>query len=131
VKGPAIGEYEIEVNWIGHNVRSFDVRFLYQRAVINRLHLPRTLREAALSRSWPRGLQDTMLMWNPQRDYWIGLDRLCKALGVPSPKTDLDGSKIAAAFAAGEIERIRTYQRGEIEALRACYRRMTFAVAGP
>jgi predicted PolB exonuclease-like 3'-5' exonuclease len=127
VQGPSIGEYQVEVNWIGHNVRAFDIRFLYQRAVINKLKMPRTLREAALSRSWPRGLQDTMLLWNPQRDYWINLGNLCRAIGVPSPKTDMDGSKVAAAFAAGEIERIRAYQTGEIEALRSCYRRMTFA----
>jgi hypothetical protein len=121
------GEYHAEIRWIGHNVRTFDLRFLWQRAVILGITMPRSLREAALSRSWEKLIEDTMFMWNPERDRRISLDKLCKALGVPSPKQDMDGSKVAEAWAKGEIGRIVAYSRGEIEAIRACHKRMVFA----
>ena len=127
VEQPGAGTYHAEVTWIGHNVRSFDLRFLWQRAVIHGIKMPGSLRLAALSRTWDRSVADTMVMWNPERDRRISLDKLCRALRLPCPKTDMDGSKVAAAWAAGELARIEAYVRDDVAAVRACFRRMTFA----
>lgn len=117
--------YDRELRWIGHNVRSFDLRFLWQRAVIHKLRMPPTLRIALNARPFgPSTVVDTMTLWNPERDHRVSLDRLCKALGIPSPKVDMDGTQVCAAMRAGEIERVRAYVQGDIAAVRACYYRM-------
>lgn len=105
---------------VGHNVSSFDMRFLWQRAVV--LGIPRPKNIPWNSKPWE--LQDTMLIWNPDRDKRISLDKLCKVLGVESPKGELDGSKIAQAWADGKYEEIAKYCKADVEATRECWRKM-------
>lgn len=109
-------------NVVGHNV-SWDVRFLWQRYIVNNIKSPAIITRAARAKPWE--VDDTMLIWNPDRDRKISLDKLCRALGVPTSKEDLDGSKVWDAYKAGEIERIAAYCRADVEAMRACYKRMT------
>lgn len=118
---------ESSVVFIGHNLVGFDLRFLWQRAVINQVQMPYSLLKACRAKPWDGMVADTMTMWHPDRDKRISLDRLCKALGVPTSKGDMDGSKVYEAFKAGEIERIAEYCRGDIQATRECYKRLTFA----
>ena len=109
-------------NIVGHNV-AWDLRFLWQRFVVNGIAPPNWLRVAVKAKPWD--ISDTMTMWNPDRDKRISLDRLCRILGVPTSKGDMDGSKVWDAYRAGEIDRIAAYCRADVEAVRECYRRMT------
>jgi predicted PolB exonuclease-like 3'-5' exonuclease len=105
---------------VGHNLAAFDLRFLWQRAVINGIPRPKSIPWNAK----PWELQDTMLLWNPDRDKRISLDRLCKVLGVPTSKGELDGSKIAQAWRDGRHAEIADYCRADVEATRECWRKM-------
>lgn len=109
------------VNVIGHNVVAFDLKFLWQRSVVHGIQPPACINFKVK----PWDSSDTMTMWSTDKK--ISLANLCAALGVQSPKGDLDGSKIAKAFADGEREKIATYCAGDVEAVRQCYRKMTFA----
>ena len=106
---------------VGHNV-GWDVRFLWQRFVVNDIRPPSWLRAAVNAKPWQ--LADTMTLWNPDRDKRISLDKLCRILGIQTPKGELDGSKIWDAYRAGEIERITEYCAADVIAMRECYRRM-------
>lgn len=106
---------------IGHNV-AWDVRFLWQRFMVNAMIPPTWLRAATRAKPWD--VTDTMLLWNPDRERRTSLDKLCRTLGIPTPKGDLDGSKVWEAYRAGEIDRIAEYCRGDVEAMRACYWRL-------
>lgn len=106
---------------IGHNV-AWDVRFLWQRAIVNHVQPTRWLRQAVKAKPWQ--IDDTMMLWNPERDRKVSLDRLCRILGVPTPKRDLDGSKVWQAFNEGRIDDIAAYCRADVEAVRACHSRM-------
>jgi hypothetical protein len=53
-----------------------------------------------------------------------GLDVLCWALGVESPKGALDGSQVAPTYARGDIEAIAAYNRGDVKATVAVYQRV-------
>lgn len=110
--------------WVGHNIHAFDLRFLWQRAVVQRIRPPRSIPFDA--KPWGERIFDTMLKWNPEYSKKISLARLSKALGVPSSKGDMDGSKVWEAYKAGEYERIGTYCGGDIAAVRSCHRRMIF-----
>lgn len=117
-------ESRLEV--IGHNV-SWDLRFLLQRCIVNRVKPPHSLMAAMQAKPWGESIRDTMLMWNPERERRISLDKLCKILGVQTSKGDMDGSKVYDAYKAGEFERIATYCKSDVEATRQVFNRLTFA----
>lgn len=108
--------------FVGHNITSFDLRFLWQRCIINRIKPSTSIPFAA--KPWDKAIGDTMTMWNPERERRIGLDRLCKALGVPTSKGDMDGSKVHKTFLAGELDKIARYCKDDVAATRECYLRM-------
>lgn len=109
--------------FVGHNITGFDLRFLWQRAVVLGIKRPSFIPFNA--KSWDERIRDTMTLWNPDRDKRISLDKLCKVLGVPTSKGDLDGSKIAQAWADGRHAEIAEYCMADVVATRECYRRMT------
>jgi len=120
------GNGERLLTFAGHNLVGFDLRFLWQRAVIHRVKMPGGLLKACKAKPWDSVVADTMQMWHPDRDKRISLEKLCKALGVPTSKNDLDGSKVYEAYKAGEIERIAQYCVGDVAAMRECFKRLTF-----
>lgn len=117
------GRGESGVLWVGHNLQ-FDLRFLWQRCVIHGVKMPGAFIKAVRAKPWDTNLADTMLLWHPERDRKISLDALCRALGVPTSKGDLDGSKVFQAWKDGRIADIAAYCRADVEATRQCYQRM-------
>lgn len=104
---------------VGHNI-GWDLRFIAQRCVINGVKLNKKFLPFDAK---PWEMADTMTMWAGTGNR-ISLDRLCVALGVESPKGDLDGSKVAEYFAAGRLDEILAYNRADAEATRQCYKIM-------
>lgn len=107
---------------VGHNMRAFDLRFVWKRATILKLKLPKAMPWNA--GYWDERVQDTPLMWDPDPSKRISLDRLCKVLGVKSPKNGFDGSMVADAWLRGEHKKIATYCEGDVDAMRECWWRM-------
>lgn len=110
--------------FVGHNHHSFDLPYLWKRCVINRVKPSPWLPLGA--KAWDQRLADTMLMWDDNRERRISLDNLCKALGAPTSKGELDGSKVGEYWAAGRYEEVISYCMADVEACRQCYRRMKF-----
>ncbi|MGO8242989.1 ribonuclease H-like domain-containing protein [Rhizobium johnstonii] len=108
---------------VGHNVASFDVRFLWQRAMVLGVRMPAWFPKDP--KPWSQDVFDTMAAWAGARDT-ISMSNLCDALGLPG-KDDIDGSMIGDLFARGEFERIDSYCRADIERTRAIHRRMLVA----
>lgn len=108
----------------GHNISGFDLRFLWQRCVVNGIKPPSGIPFHA--KPWDKSIADTMLMWNPERDRRVSLDKLCRILGVPSPKGELDGSKVWDYVRAGRIQEVAQYCVSDVVAVRECHNRMMF-----
>ena len=49
------------------------------------------------------------------------LDVVCWALGIESPKGQMDGSMVAPAYARGEIEEIARYNLADVRATTAVF----------
>jgi len=124
--GRGTRQIESRLEIVGHNV-SWDLRFLLQRCIVNAVKPPHILMAAMTAKPWSESIRDTMLMWNPERERRISLDKLCKVLGVPTSKGDMDGSKVYDAYKAGEFDRIATYCKADVEVTRAVFRRLTFS----
>jgi len=111
---------------VGHNVANFDLRFLWQRYVVNGIRPHAIINVAAQAKSWDAKIYDTMTQFAGHGNR-ISLDKLCMALSIQSPKGDIDGSKVAQAVADGRLLEVVEYCKRDVKATREVYRRMTFA----
>lgn len=118
----AVAESHGRIVMVGHNITDFDLRILWQRAVILGIHPPRGIPWHA--KPWDTSIGDTMQMWNPKQR--TSLDKLCRALGIESPKEQMDGSQVWPAYQAGEHARIAAYCAIDVNQMRKAYKRMTF-----
>jgi hypothetical protein len=109
--------------FIGHNISGFDLRFLFQRAVVLGVKPPPFIPFHA--KPWDDVIFDTMTYFAGVGKS-IKLDTLCKALGLPG-KSSMDGSKVYDAYLDGRIEDIAIYCRDEdVVQTRQVYHRLQF-----
>jgi len=110
---------------VGHNLQSFDIRFLWQRYVVNGIRPHAIISAAVHAKSYDSRVFDTMTHfagWGNR----ISLDKLCLALSIPSPKGDMDGSMVGKYVADGRIAEVAAYCKKDVIATREAYKRMTF-----
>jgi predicted PolB exonuclease-like 3'-5' exonuclease len=110
--------------FVGYNLIDFDMRFIWQRSV--KLGVPPTV-ELNFARYRNSPMFDVMrewTKWGSQKD--PGLEQVALALGLQSPKTDLDGSKVWDYYKAGKIKEICKYCKQDVAITRAIYDKMTF-----
>jgi hypothetical protein len=114
---------------IGHNVVGFDLRYLTQRSIVNNVRPHRVIAAAAQAKPWElERVYDTMVQWGGTGAKPGGsLDKLCRALSVPTPKGDITGATVWDAVQAGRIADVAAYCARDVEAVRAVHRRMTFS----
>lgn len=111
--------------FIGFNNMDFDLRFIYQRSIINHVQPTRNL-SFARYRSDP--IFDLMHEWNKwdQRSH-ISLDTLAKALGIKSSKDGgIEGKDVWNVYQKGGLDDICQYCKRDIEVTRQIYKKMTF-----
>jgi 3'-5' exonuclease len=113
--------------FVGHNILDFDLRFIYQRSVIHQI---KPSREIPFARFRNNPVYDTMHEWSKWGREHASLDLLARALGIPSPKESLDGSKVYPYYCAGKLADICEYCKRDVETVRQVYRRLTFAQRG-
>lgn len=111
---------------IGHNVASFDLRFMVQRSIVRGIRPHGVISRAAQAKPWESDkVFDTMVQWAGVGNR-ISLDKLCKALGIQSPKGDIAGATVWDAVKAGRIAEVAEYCARDVEATREVFRRLTF-----
>jgi len=95
----------------GHNIKEFDIPFLARRMLINRIQLP-TLLNIRGKKPWQVGyLIDTLELWR-FGDYknYTSLNLLATALGIASPKDEMDGSQVSEVYYnEDDLEKIVRY----------------------
>ena len=109
--------------FVGHNILDFDLRFIYQRSVIHQI---KPSRDIPFTRFRNAPIYDTMQEWSKWGREHVSLDNLTKALGIPSPKENLDGSKVYPYYRAGKLPEIVEYCKRDVESVRQVYHRLTF-----
>jgi predicted PolB exonuclease-like 3'-5' exonuclease len=111
---------------VGHNVVQFDLRFMMHRYMIRGIKPHTVIRRAAQAKPWDsEKVFDTMVQWAGAGNR-VSLDKLCKAFSIPSPKGDIDGSKVMDYVRDGRLEEVALYCEKDVEATRQIYKRMTF-----
>ena len=98
------------MQFCGHNIKEFDMPFLCRRMVINGVPLPPCL-DLAGKKPWEVSHIDTMEMWKfGDHKNFTSLSLLAEVFGIPSPKSDLDGSMVGTVYWKDkDLERIGRY----------------------
>ena|SRR3990167_27192 len=114
---------------VGHNVASFDLRFLVQRSIVNGVRPHRVIASAAQAKPWEADkVFDTMVQWSGIGNR-IKLDKLCKVLSIQTPKTGIDGSQVWDFVKDGHIAEVADYCARDVAATRSVHKRLTFQEA--
>lgn len=88
----------------GHNIKEFDIPFICRRLIINRVKLPGYL-DFQNMKPWETNIVDTFQYWR-FGDYknYTSLKLLAAAMGIASPKDDIDGSMVGELYWSGNEE---------------------------
>lgn len=98
-----------------HNGKEFDYPYICRRMIINGVAIPEALQIAG-RKPWEVRHLDTLEMWK-FGDYksYTSLKLLALALGIPSPKDDIDGSQVYSVYyKEKDLERIVKYCQKDV-----------------
>lgn len=112
----------LDCTFVGHNVSAFDLRFLFQRAIILGIKPPKFIPFNA--KSWDSQIFDTMTYFAGFGNR-ISLDKLSKALGLEG-KTGITGADVWPMYKAGKIAEIAEYCAHDVSITRDVYKRLIF-----
>lgn len=110
----------------GHNIREFDLPYISRRMLINGIvPLPKIL--TMRMKPWDTPIIDTMDMWKfGDYKHYTSLKLLCRSLGVPSPKEDIEGKDVYNVYyQKRDMERISYYCQNDVIATLQVYLRLS------
>lgn len=101
-----------------HNGKEFDFPFIARRMIIKGVELPSKLNLFG-KKPWEVPHLDTMELWKfGDYKHFTSLKLLTNILGIPSPKTDIDGSEVGKVYYEEKnLERIVQYCERDVVAI--------------
>jgi uncharacterized protein YprB with RNaseH-like and TPR domain len=123
-EGVLLHEFSVMINkWAvnepkflcAHNGKEFDFPYLCRRMIINQLPIP-TLLSTSGKKPWEVNHLDTMELWKfGDFKSYTSLNLLAHTLGIPTPKDDIDGSKVWEVYwKEKNLQRIVTYCQKDV-----------------
>ena len=108
-----------------HNGKEFDFPYISRRMIINRLPLPEILNFSG-KKPWEIPHLDTMELWKfGDFKSFTSLNLLAHALGIPTPKDDIDGSMVGDVYwKEHDLERIAHYCQKDVVTVAQIYLRI-------
>lgn len=108
-----------------HNGKEFDFPFLCRRLIIQGIPIPGILNTAG-KKPWEVNHLDTMELWKfGDFKSYTSLNLLAHALGIPTPKDDIDGSMVGEVYwKAHDLPRIAQYCQKDVVTVAQVYLRM-------
>ena len=98
-----------------HNGKEFDFPYLCRRLIINEIAIPSILNSSG-KKPWEVNHFDTLELWKfGDFKSFTSLNLLANCLGTPTPKDDIDGSKVWTVYWNDkDIDRIVTYCQKDV-----------------
>lgn len=118
----SLGQFH-RVQFVGHYIGGFDLRFILCRAVVLGVPIPQCIPRDP--KPWEGRIFDTMTAWAGARGT-ISMDNLAAALGIEG-KGDFDGSMVAQAWAEERHDEIADYCKRDVTVTREIWRKFQAA----
>ena len=102
----------------GHNIKEFDIPYICRRLLINRMPLPEYL-QLHDKKPWETKMFDTLNWWKfGDNKNYVSLNLLANVLGIPTSKTDIDGSMVQDVYYKEKnLQRIVEYCQRDVVAV--------------
>ena len=102
----------------GHNIREFDIPYLCRRMIVHQIQIPQIM-DVSGKKPYEVHWVDTMQLWRfGDYKHFTSLRLLTAILGLPSPKTDMDGSDVGRVYwKENGLHRIVEYNRRDVVAV--------------
>ena len=99
----------------GHNGKEFDFPYLCRRMIVNQVSIPSIL-DISGKKPWEVNHFDTMELWKfGDFKNYTSLNLLAQALGISTPKDDIDGSMVGQVYwQEKNLDRIITYCQKDV-----------------
>lgn len=100
----------------GYNIKAFDIPWVFKKM----LHYGKTPPSNISTygkKPWEITCVDFMEIWKSSGWEAATFDEMSYSLGVPSPKSDMDGTMVHEYFHSGRIDEIATYCENDVKAL--------------
>jgi len=109
-----------------HNGKEFDFPYLCRRLIINSLPIPSLLNISG-KKPWEINHLDTMDLWKfGDFKNYTSLNLLAHSLGIPTPKDDIDGSRVWEVYwKEKNLPRIITYCQKDVLTVAQIFLRMS------
>jgi 3'-5' exonuclease len=109
-----------------HNGKEFDFPYLCRRMIINNIPIPPILNMSG-KKPWEVNHLDTMDMWKfGDFKSYTSLTLLAQVLGIPTPKDDIDGSKVWEVYWKDkDLNRIVVYCQKDVVTATQIYLKLT------
>lgn len=109
----------------GLNNIGFDEPYLYKRMIINQIK-PMKLLDSSGLKPWEVGSIDLGKIFQGSSFYPDSLVAIATALGLPSPKDGIDGSKVTEFYYKGKLKEIVFYCERDVVTTINVFRKMRF-----
>jgi len=125
VKKDNFGQRIAITQWVGHYITGFDLRFIWQRCVINKVKPSLDIPFDA--KPWDDKVFDTKIAWSGSSQYSgkSSLNAICEGFGYTG-KGDINGSNVYDYWLKGDYKLIAEYNKDDVIKTRMIYNRMNF-----
>ena len=108
-------QHNRQFQFAGHNIKEFDIPYICRRLLINRLPLPEYL-QLHDKKPWEVKMFDTLNWWKfGDNKNYVSLHLLANVLGIPSSKSDIDGSMVQDVYYKDhDLPRIAAYCQRDV-----------------
>ena len=104
-----------KMQWVGHNIKGFDLPYIIKRALINGVSIPQAF-HLHKQKPWENCLLDTQDVWKFGGYNTAKLGLISELLGIPSPKDAMSGPEVNEYYWDGKLDEIKTYCEKDIKA---------------
>jgi hypothetical protein len=110
------------LEWVGHNIRTFDLPWIWRKSLKYRLHsLARFIPRA----KFDRRIQDTLELWAADFRDRVSIQDIANFLGISGKTDGVDGSKVFDLWLEGYLQIINDYCINDVELSRNVHRIIT------
>ena len=95
----------------GHNIKRFDIPYVCKRGLIHKIKIPNVINSSG-KKPWEINHLDSaeVFAFGSWQESFTSLDVLSCLMGVPSPKSDIDGSQVGKVYwQEKDVKRIMEY----------------------